>query len=408
MPVDHPSDIIVAGAGIAGLTAALAFSTRGFPVRVFERSPELRDIGAGLQLSPNATRILGRLGVLGDIEAVAVRPPAIVLRRARDLRELARVPLGEQAEARWGAPYLVVHRADLQAVLLAAIARHGTIRIETGATVLGMTAGADGAATSVQTGDAVHGGPLQTVVGRLVVGADGVWSGLRQKMHPAGGMSRFAGHVAWRRTLSANHPLAAGLSLGSAVNAFLHPGFHLVAYPVRAGAEVNLVAFTPGRSLAEDWSAKTDPEPLRRAMEHTARPLAALADDDAAWTAWPIHTADDNHRWTDPGGLTLIGDAAHAMTPFAAQGAAMAIEDADTLAAFVAARPDRLAEALADWEASRRPRISRVARRGAFNRFVWHAAGPVALARDLALALRAPEKLMADLDWLYGPENKPG
>ncbi|MDQ6434403.1 FAD-dependent monooxygenase [Mesorhizobium sp. LHD-90] len=402
MPVDRPSDILIAGAGIAGLTAALAFCARGFDVQLFERSPELREIGAGLQLSPNATRILDRLGVLGDLETVAVHPPAIVLRRARDLRELARVPLGQQAEARWGASYLVVHRADLQKALLEVVSRQETIRVETGATVLGMTAGADGVAVSVQTGNAMPGSGARTVPGRLVVGADGVWSGLRRALYRRGGDSHFAGHVAWRRTLAAEHPLAAGLSLGHSVNAFLHPGFHLVAYPVRAGAEVNLVAFTPGKTLPEDWSASTDPEPLRRALKHTAGPLAAVADGGAAWTAWPIHTAGANHPWINPHGLALIGDAAHAMTPFAAQGAAMAIEDADTLAAFVAARPDRLAEALADWEAARQPRIRRVAGRGAFNHFVWHAAGPVAAARDLVLRMRPADRLMADFDWLYG------
>ena len=141
---------------------------------------------------------------------------------------------------------------------------------------------------------------------------------------------------------------------------------------------------------------------MRRALGRTARPLAALAEEGAAWTAWPVHTADTEGPWTRAGGFALIGDAAHAMTPFAAQGAAMAIEDADTLAAFVAARPDRLASALSGWEALRRPRIRRVAARGSFNRFVWHAAGPAAAARDLILRMRRPERFAADFDWLYG------
>lgn len=362
---------------------------------MFERSTELRAVGAGLQLTPNATRILGRLGVLARLDA-AVRPPAIVLRDAASLRERTRVPLGDLAQARWGAPYLVIHRADLQAALFAAVGGNDMIRLVTGATV-GMPAfGRNGTSVQIETGSAP-----QIRHCRLLVAADGVWSGLRRSLDPSRGKSRFSGHIAWRRTVAADHALAAGLALGGAVNAFLHPGFHLVAYPLRGGTEVNLVAFTPGRDLGEQWSASADAAPLRRAMRAVAPPLAALAGEGGVWTAWPIHTVDAA-AWTFGGGVALIGDAAHAMAPFAAQGAAMAIEDAETLAAFVAARPDDLASALVAWEATRRPRIRQVARRGDFNRFVWHAAGPAALARDVVLRLRRPEHLLADFDWLYG------
>ena len=122
----------------------------------------------------------------------------------------------------------------------------------------------------------------------------------------------------------------------------------------------------------------------------------------ANWTVWPIHTVEFERKWTLGGAFALIGDAAHAMTPYAAQGAAMAIEDAVTLAAALAGAPPDAAPALAAWEAARRPRIERVIRRGALNRFAWHASGPVALARNLFLKTRSPERLAADLDWLYG------
>lgn len=389
-------NILVAGAGIAGLTAALAFAARGSPVKIFERAPEFHEIGAGLQLSPNATRILGRLGVLGELEAVAVQPPAILLRDAASLRPLGCVPLGDQAMARWKAPYLVVHRADLQKALLAAVARHDAIRITAGATVRAFHAGESGIAATVDVE-----GEERQVHGLLAIGADGVWSRLRQTIQ-ANGKSRFTGHLAWRRTLAATDPLARGLSLDRSVNAFLHPGFHLVAYPVQGGECINLVAFTPGADLPENWAADADLSPLRRTLGRAARPLAALVDDGGSWTAWPIHAADPAGSWTRAYGMALIGDAAHAMTPFSAQGAAMAIEDAETLAALVAARPTDIAAALAGWEALRRPRIARVAGRGAFNHFVWSAGGPVALARNLVLRLRPPEHLLADFDWLYG------
>jgi salicylate hydroxylase len=389
--------IVIAGAGIAGLTAALAFAARGHTVRIFERAPRLEAVGAGIQLSPNATRILDGLGVLSALLPAAVRPDAVVIRDAKSLAELARVPLGDAAERRWKAPYLAVHRSDLQSALLARIAREPDIQLATGAEVRDAALHAHGVTVSVEAATG-----LQLVAGRLLVGADGVWSSVRG----LGGeirRSRFAGQLAWRRTVRAESPEARALvDLGAAsrVTAFLAPGFHMVAYPVRGGGAFNLAAFTAGSVMAETWSERTDPLVLRAAMGRTAPALARLADD--GWTAWPIHTVDAARPWIAADGIALIGDAAHAMTPFAAQGAAMAIEDAETLAAFVSARPQDLAGALAAWEKSRRPRIDRVARRGALNRFAWHASGPVAMARNFFLRMRSPEKLAADLDWLYG------
>jgi 2-polyprenyl-6-methoxyphenol hydroxylase-like FAD-dependent oxidoreductase len=185
------------------------------------------------------------------------------------------------------------------------------------------------------------------------------------------------------------------------VTTFLHSGFHMVAYPVSRGTAFNLVAFTRGERIAESWSGHADPVILASAMRGTAPALARLVEVAAPWMAWPIHTVEQR-RWTTREGAALIGDAAHAMTPFAAQGAAMAIEDAATLAGFVAASPADPIAALAAWEAARRPRVAQVARRGAVNRLAWHAAGPVAMARNLFLKLRPSEKLAADLDWLYG------
>lgn len=404
MDIARSGRIIVAGAGIAGLTAALAFARRGFCVEILERSEKLDEVGAGLQISPNATRILDRLGVLELLLPHAVRPHGVILRDAATLSELARVPLGDSAERRWRAPYLVAHRADLQGALLEAVSRQPTIRLITGANVRGL--GHDGSGVSV----ALEGsGKVEQTSGLLLVGADGVWSTVRGLIG-AGGGSRFCGELAWRAVIDADSNIGqafASIGARDAVNAFLHPGFHLIAYPVRGGAAFNLVAFTPGQRIAEGWSGAADVSLLKRAMRRTAPALARLADDAGPWTAWPIHTANPKPPWTAPG-VALIGDAAHAMTPFAAQGAAMAIEDADTLAAFVAADPDHLTAALAAWEASRRPRVAAVARRGAFNHFAWQARGPVALARNLVLKTRPSEKLAADLDWLYGWEPAQG
>lgn len=392
--------VIIAGAGVAGLTAALAFAERGYAVRLFEQASRLEAAGAGIQLSPNATRILRKLGVLERLLPAALRPEAVVLKDAGTLRELARVPLGQAAEARWQAPYLVAHRADLQAALLAQVAERPGIELVTGARVNSIAVNAsDVAVTAEADGRAIE------ASGRLLVGADGVWSSVRAQL--AGfGKSRFSGELAWRATVaveSAAGEAFTAIAADDCVTTFLHPGFHMVAYPVSNGRAFNLAAFTKGERIAEGWSGHADPAVLDGATRGTAPDLARLVALAGPWTAFPIHTVVQQ-RWTSSQGIALIGDAAHAMTPFAAQGAAMAIEDAVTLADVIADFPADPARSFQIWENLRRPRVAKAARRGAVNRLAWHAAGPVAVARNLFLAMRSPDKLAADLDWLYGWE----
>ncbi|TPI82581.1 FAD-dependent monooxygenase [Mesorhizobium sp. B2-8-9] len=397
--------IVIAGAGIAGLVAALAFAERDFPVTLFEQARQLEAAGAGLQLSPNATRILRRLSVLDRLLPNAIRPRAVVLKDARSLRELARVPLGETAEKRWGAPYLVAHRADLQAALMAAVAERPGIALVTGARVTGFAVDPQSVTATVEID-----GKATDVACGLLVAADGVWSSVRAKLARTAGFaaSRFSGELAWRATVPAES--AAGqafMQIGAtdSVTTFLHPGFHMVAYPVSTGSAVNLAAFTKGERIAEGWSGHADPAILSAAMRGTAAALAELAALAGPWTAFPIHTVAQQ-RWTLAEGVALIGDAAHAMTPFAAQGAAMGIEDAAMLANLVADFPGDPARGLAIWENLRRPRVEKVLKRGALNRLAWHAWGPVAITRNLVLAARPAEKLAADLDWLYGWEER--
>lgn len=383
--------VLIGGAGIAGLTAAIALAGQGFPCRVFERAERLDEVGAGIQLSPNATRILGRLGVLEHLGDSAVQPEAVLLRDAAKLKQRATIPLGTAGAQRWGAPYLVLHRADLQRALVAAAREHSRIELVTG----------------VEAIEALCEERLSLIVAEsdqraqhpalVVVGADGVGSAVRKILQPSAA-ARFTGKLAWRTTLAADAPQARELLPATQVSVFLHPGVHLVAYPVSAGREINLVAVGRGPEAAgEDHAAL-----LARAFKGAAPEVDALREAADQWTAWPIRTVDPRGCWTDPRGLVLIGDAAHAMSPFAAQGAAMAIEDAAVLALCLSGRDTDLAAALARYEKLRRPRILKVARRGALNELAWHAAGPVSLARNLVLSLRGPEKLAADMDWLYG------
>jgi len=380
MPATLP--ILIAGAGVAGLSAALALAGTGRPSLVLERSARLDEVGAGLQLSPNATRMLRAWGVLDRLDGVAVRPRAVVLRRAEDGREVAALPLAGRAEARWGAPYLTLHRADLQAALLAAVGGDAAVTLRLGAPVERVDETADGI-WAVTGADSLR--------GRLMIAADGVRSAVRAQKVPAT-TARPSGYIAWRTTIAADDAVIAGAGLDAGVvTTFLHASIHLVAYPIRGGRAFNLVAI---ESLAD---AK-DGFPAR--LSATAAgfaPFGQVRD----WLAWPLNAVGPAPVFHAGGLVAFAGDAAHAVTPFAAQGAVMAIEDAAVLARMIAA-VGAVPAALEAYADARAPRLARVARRGAFNHFAWHAAGPVALARDLVFRLAGGERLIDGLDWLYG------
>ncbi len=396
--------IVIAGAGIGGLTAALALSREGIPVRLYERAESLREVGAGLQLSPNATRLLERLGVLEGLAPQAVKPVSITLKKASTLATLAEVPLGEAAQARWGAPYMVAHRADLQAALAERVRSDERIDLVTGVLVEKAEFARNGGIRALLR----RGEESEEADFSLLIGADGVWSHLR-RLARTSVRSRFTGYIAWRATLPvAETDGLADLVPANRVTAFLDPHFHMIAYPVRGGSLINLVAIMPGEVPLNAWEQDADDAPLRKVVTAAHPLLARLSAATPSWTVWPVHQVDPADAWTRPEGLALLGDAAHAVPPFAAQGAAMAIEDAMVLARLIARERDNPAKALAGYERIRKPRVTSVARRGAFNRFTWHAGGPVAVARDTILRLRSGSKLMSDFDWLYGFDAEAG
>ena len=391
--------IVIAGAGIAGLTAAIAFAKNGFSVQLYEQAAKLEDAGSGIQISPNATRVLAHLGVLEQLIATAVEPRAVVVREARKLKRLAEVPLGTKAEDRWGAPYLVAHRADLQTALLNRAKREPDIRIVTGARLADAAFHPRGVTVSIDVA-----GDVKEAACLLLVGADGVGSTVRS-LGTRDAPPSYSGYAAWRSTVRADGPLGQSLLKAmppDCVTVYAHKRFHLVAYPIRGGSALNLVVIVDAKHAAARPGERGDPEVLARLMRGTGEPLSTLAREAAPWSLWPIREVPPDHPWTGGNGVALIGDAAHALTPFAAQGAAMAMEDAIILANLVAAMPDDIGAALARYEALRRPRIKRVEARGRFNHFAWHASGPIALARNLVLRGRSGRQLAAELDWLYG------
>ncbi|HEX2147563.1 MAG TPA: FAD-dependent monooxygenase [Pseudorhizobium sp.] len=384
MPADR---IAIAGAGISGLTAALAFARKGIASDIFEQATRLVEVGAGLQISPNASHILAKLGILKKVEAVWCEPDQIDLISGTSLRAISHVPSGRFARDRWGAPYGVLHRASLQAALLEAVQAEPLCNLKLASRLTAIDRPTNGS------------GPY-----RLTIGADGVWSEMRRGI-PNGPEPAFSGNVAWRFVLPASS-VPRFLSPGN-VSAFLGPSAHLVCYPLKEANAYNLVAVASGVNPGETWDSKATEVQRQMLLSRLGGWHEALLDvlaNAPAPSFWPLYQMRPG-RWHNGLDTVLIGDAAHAMMPFAAQGAAMAIEDAFLLASNVADAGSN-PRALSAFEAERAPRIARVRSRGAFNQFAYHARGPLRLGRDLVLGLRPPQSLAADLDWLYGYRSR--
>ncbi len=384
---------LIAGAGVAGLATALALAKAGFQAILLERAPALEEFGAGLQLSPNGTRVLAEIGALEAIEPLATAPQTIRILRGRDDAELSRLDLADAAR-RWGAPYLVIHRADLQRRLAELCAREPNIEIRLGTELVGYGANADKVQATVKRGLI---GLRED--GDLLIGADGLRSAVRDKLGlGAADAPAFTGRVAFRATLAAETARAAVVTLRLGARA------HLVEYPLRRGAYVNLVAVIEsswrGAAPNHPWDGEADRPALTRAFADWSPRARALVDAPKSWRAWPLYTRPPLPSYA-VGRVALAGDAAHPMVPFLAQGAAQAIEDAGALQHALTARED-VAEALATYSRARALRGARVQREALAQARIYHMSGPLSLARDLAMRALGPDRLLKRLDWLYG------
>nr|WP_255520192.1 FAD-dependent monooxygenase [Ramlibacter aurantiacus] len=383
--------MVVAGAGIGGLAASLAATRAGWQVRVLEQAASLSEVGAGIQLGPNATRVLRDFGLLDAMAARAAHPQRLVARDAACGRELASLPLGPAFDRRYGAPYLTVHRADLQATLLQAV-REAGVDLQTGARVQDLQL--------AQGRVRLRRSAASALEADAAVGADGLWSALRQWLL-GDGPPRASDHVAWRALLPMQDVPAPFRA--PEVHAWLGPRLHAVSYPVRAGEALNLVCVieqsTSGdRAGWDDPAASAGPDLARLRL---GGPLRELLECVPAWGMWVLH---DRPPLAGPAGmargpLALLGDAAHPMRPYLAQGAAMALEDAHVLGRLLATQLP-VEQAFARYAQARWARCARVQRRSLRNGVIFHAAGPLRLARDASLRLLGAR--LMDLPWLYG------
>lgn len=391
--------VLVAGGGIGGLAAALGCSRSGCTVELFERADAFGEVGAGIQIGPNVTRILARWGLSTALQRVAAFPGELQVRSAASGDTLGVLPLGTRAQERYGAPYATIHRADLHSLLLDAVRTQTDTRLHLSSPLRAFA----------QSPDLVRAQPAQGAwhEADALIGADGLWSAVRQWMLDDG-MPRVTGHLAYRAMVP-QATLPAGLR-SAQVTVWMGPRLHLVQYPVRQGQWLNVVGIVhaglptapDGTALpAEGWDHGADAVSLRAALVGAARPLQDLVRAIDHWRMWVLC---DRVPMTSPrqqarARVALLGDAAHPMRPYLAQGAGMAIEDASELERQFASGETDVAVLLHRYAARRWSRNRRVQARAIRNGRIFHAQGLVRVGRDLALRLLG-QRLM-DVPWLY-------
>lgn len=389
--------VYIAGAGIAGLTLALALAKFGATVVVLERNKAIQEVGAGLQISPNARYVLNQLGLDRQVAAKSLEPAGIDVFPFRARRPLTTLRLGKEMVDRYGAPYAVMHRADLADVLYRACKRFANIEIAFGVRTFDAESHARGVSVTADEAD----GTARSARAFAFVGADGVHSHTRIGLL-GGPEATYTGSVAWRATI----PMESlhGAIAPDRTTLLFAPGYHAVCYPLPHRNQVNIALFT--REKAETALGPSPPK-----QPHL--PWAALPSEHfrviteaarGAWAFWPLFKVETG-MWHH-GAIGILGDAAHAMMPFQAQGAAMAIEDAAILAPLLMTEPDA-ASAFARYAGLRQSRVERVRKQSDFNGLAFHLEWPFTLGRDAVLALQGPRGHLQRLDWLYAYHAAP-
>lgn len=388
-----PVDVVVVGGGIGGLAGAYALARAGHTVRVLERAPEFAEVGAGLQMAPNATRVLGEWGLLEEVLDLGVAPRRLVLKDAVDGGELSRLEFDEEFTARFGAPYVVIHRSDLLDVLARACARAG-VELVPDCEVHDALTVDDGAVVQSSRGE--H-------RARLVVVADGLRSRLRARFSDDEPVC--SGYVAYRGAFPIEQiDLDLDPEAMETVVGHVGPGCHLIQYPLRHGEMFNTVAVFQSPAYArgeEDWGG---PEELDAAFAACVPEVREGLKSLGRIRRWPMYDRLPITRWTD-GRLVLLGDAAHPMLQYLAQGACQAIEDARRLAAELTAdatggAPD-WSVALKRYEAARTVRTARVQSTARVWGDMWHLDGAGRILRNEVFRRRDPRDY-THVDWLYG------
>jgi salicylate hydroxylase len=382
--------ILVAGGGIGGLAAAYALARKGFPVRVFEQAPEFKEIGAGIQLGPNIFRALDRIGLKDAVLADAHRPPGMEMRCALSGELVTRIPLDGRFIARFQQPYAVTHRADIHGAFLNACERNNLVTLETHRSVEDYEEEEDGVTLRLHSGERIR--------GRALIGCDGMWSKIRDRII-GDGKPRVSGHIAYRAVLE-KAQVPEDLWRPDVV-LWAGPRTHLVHYPLRRGELYNLVAVFHSDRYEEGWNAEADAGELWAHFKGQRPEVLRMLERIETWRMWVLCDREPVKEWSK-GRVTLLGDAAHPMLQYLAQGACMATEDAVCLAEKVAEQPDDLPAAFEAYVRERYLRTARVQIMARVYGDFYHARGPAAELRNQMLGPRTPEESYEGVAWLYG------
>jgi salicylate hydroxylase len=381
----HP--ILIAGGGIAGLAGALALARGGRATRVLEKADAFETVGAGLQIGPNAVRALKYLDVWEKVAPASFAPPKIVIRDGRNGGILQKIALGAEFERRFGEPYRVIHRADLLGGLLERAKELCAVELMTNAEVKGFTDKGSYVEVTIRAG-------LQH--GEALLGADGIRSVIRRDLGQEAAPRR-RGQTLYRALTFLDRPLPDHLT---AITLWLCRRGHVVHYPVKAGRALNVVAAIEGRWESEEWSAPVARQEVMAHFTKIDRDLFDVLAISSPWQKWAAADLIPLASWSR-NRTTLIGDAAHAALPYLAQGAAMALEDAVTLARCIV-RGDTIAQAFTAYESLRKPRTRRIAAASLSLSRAYHASGPLRLARNTLLRMSDPAGFLDRMAWIYG------
>lgn len=396
-------EIAIIGAGMGGLSLALALQRAGRASRVFERASELTEVGAGIQMGPHVMRRLQAWGLQADLAHRIARPAHLLARDALHGADLATLPLGDTLQARYGAPYATIHRADLQTVLWQAVQREGRASVQLHTTCQGWVESLDGLTLHLTQGESQH---REEVPADALVGADGLWSRVRASGWPLPEPAP-TGHLAYRAMVP--QVLLPQRLRSQDIVVWMGPHLHLVTYPVRQGEWLNVVLLLqpqgPARHITPGWDMSRAPQDIANDLQAALRTCCPGVRDLVGmieqWRVWPLYARaalagpDQMAR----GHVALLGDAAHPMLPYLAQGAGMAIEDAECLAQWWTRDDLTVPQRLHQYAQSRWQRNARVQLQSRRNAEVFHATGWMRWGRDLGLKLLG-QRLM-DQPWLF-------
>jgi len=386
------TEIVIIGGGIGGLAAALALSSIGKNVCVLEQAPEFAEIGAGIQLGPNVYKMFVRLGILDEVNAVSAFPDSIMMRDSITGEGVVELPAGKKFKERFGFPYAVIHRADLHNVLLKKCEAASNIEMHINAEVVDIEEHGNNVSAVTSSG--------LRVTGEALIGADGIWSKVRERI-VGDGKPRVSGHIAYRAVLPAAD-IPEELRWNS-MCLWAGEKTHLVQYPLRRGELFNLVAVFHSDKFTQGWNDFGDPEELNLRFADKCSQVRTLLGKIESWRMWVLSDRDPIREWSK-GRITLLGDAAHPMLQYLAQGANMAMEDAVCLADMLVNENGAYEKAFLRYRDARYLRTTRVQMTARLYGEIYHASGAARDFRNAELSSWPVEKHYAGMSWLYGIE----